>query len=265
MKFIDLDSGASATKAAEFDRRYSPDDRLIQQVREILDQVRLGGDEALLRLVEQFDQTIFSSDELRIDQAEIDNALEHLDPALRDALETAKQNVQEFAKKSQRSDWQSKNRQGAEVGEYFHPFQRIGIYVPAGTAPLISSAIMTVSLATAVGVPEIAVVSPVGPAKKMDNALLSALQIAGATEIFKVGGAQAIGGLAFGTATIPKVDKIFGRGTPMLLKPSVKFSATWRWICCQAPAKSWCSPMRVLNLLGWPRIFSRKLNMVQEV
>ena len=212
MKFIDLTSEESTTETTELDRRYFPSDHLIQQVREILDQVRLGGDQVLLQLVEKFDHTLFSRPELRVDQHEIGKAVENIDSGIRDALEIAKQNVQEFARKSQRIDWLAKNGQGAEVGEYFHPFQRVGIYVPAGTAPLVSSAIMTVSLATAVGVPEIVVVSPVGPDKKMNHALLGALQIAGATEIFKVGGAHAIAALAFGTETIPKVDKIFGPG-----------------------------------------------------
>jgi histidinol dehydrogenase len=212
MKFIDLNSDEIAVPIAELDRRYFPSDHLVREVREILDQVRLGGDEALLRLVEKFDCTTFSRHELKIDQRELGGAAENIDRKIRDALEIAKRNVQEFARRSQRSDWLAKNEQGAEVGESFHPFQRVGIYVPAGTAPLVSSAIMTVSLATAVGVPEIVVVSPVRTDKKMNDALLGALQLAGATEVFRIGGAQAIAALAFGTETIPKVDKIFGPG-----------------------------------------------------
>jgi histidinol dehydrogenase len=212
MKFIDLNSQETAIPSAELDRSYRPSDQLVQQVREILDQVRLGGDEALFRLVEKFDRTVFSRPELRVDQRELGAAANNIDSQIRDALQIAKRNVQEFAQRSRRTDWLATNEQGAEVGECFHPFQRVGIYVPAGTAPLVSSAIMTVSLATAVGVPEIVVVSPVGADKKMNDALLGALQIAGATEIFKIGGAQAIAALAFGTETIPKVDKIFGPG-----------------------------------------------------
>jgi histidinol dehydrogenase len=212
MKFIDLSSEESASRTEKLDRKYIPEERLIDQVRGIVDQIRFGGDDALIRLVEQFDHTLFARDELKIDRSEIEEALGHLDPMLRDALEAAKQNVHEFAKRSQRTDWLAQNAQGAEVGERFHPFQRVGIYVPAGTAPLVSSAIMTVCLATTVGVPEIVVVSPVGSDKKMNHALLSALQIAGTTEIFKIGGAQAIAALAFGTETIAKVDKIFGPG-----------------------------------------------------
>ena len=212
MKFIDLNSPEIAVASAELDRRYLPSEHLVEQVRSILDQVRLGGDTALLRLIEKFDHTVFSRQELRVHQGEMSKAIENLDPETRSALEIAKQNVQEFARRSQRSDWLAKNAQGADVGESFHPFQRVGIYVPAGTAPLVSSAIMTVSLATAVGVPEIAVASPAGPDKTLNHALLGALQIAGATEIFKIGGAHAIAALAFGTEMITKVDKIFGPG-----------------------------------------------------
>jgi histidinol dehydrogenase len=212
MKFIDLRSEEGASRPEKLDRRYIPEERLIGRVRGIIDQVRLEGDDALIRLVEQFDQARFARNELRIDRSEIEDALRHLDPMLRAALEAAKQNVHQFAKRSRRTDWLAQNAQGAEVGERFHPFQRVGIYVPAGTAPLVSSAIMTVCLATTVGVPEIVVVSPVGTDKKMNHALLSALQVAGATDIFKIGGAQAIAALAFGTETITKVDKIFGPG-----------------------------------------------------
>jgi histidinol dehydrogenase len=212
MKFIDLNSRELAIPSTELDRRYRPSDHLVEQVRAILDQVRLGGDKALLRLIEKFDHTVFAPQELRVDQREISKAIENFDSDTHQALEIAKQNVQEFAGRSRRTDWLAKNAQGAEVGETFHPIQRVGIYVPAGTAPLVSSAIMTVSLATAVGVPEIAVVSPAGSEKTLNHALLGALQIAGATEIFKIGGAHAIAALAFGTETITKVDKIFGPG-----------------------------------------------------
>jgi histidinol dehydrogenase len=129
-----------------------------------------------------------------------------------EALKAASRNVRDFAQRSKRIDWTDKNEQGATVGERFDPLDRVGIYVPAGTAPLVSTAIMTVSLAAAVGVSEIVVASPVGSSKKMNPGLLAALRIAGATEIYKIGGAQAIGALAFGTDTIRSVSKIFGPG-----------------------------------------------------
>src|SRR5206468_1575395 len=104
------------------------------------------------------------------------------------------------------------NAQGAEVGERFDPLKRVGIYVPAGTAPLVSTAIMTLSLAAAAGVPEIVAASPADPNKVINPGLLTALHLAGATEIYRIGGAQAIAALAFGTETIKPVSKIFGPG-----------------------------------------------------
>jgi histidinol dehydrogenase len=212
MKFIDLSSETSDRELRSLNRRYNPEEGLLERVQKIVDQVRADGDDALVRLIEQLDHARFAPGELRVPQPEINDALDHLDLSLRDSLQAAKQNVQEFARQSLRTDWVTENAQGAEVGERFHPFHRVGIYVPAGSAPLVSSAIMTVSLAAAAGVPEIVAVSPVGSNKKMNPALLSALQIAGATEIFKVGGAHAIAALAFGTKTIARVDKIFGPG-----------------------------------------------------
>src|SRR4030088_265363 len=116
MKFIDLNSQETAISNTELDRRYFPSDHLVQQVREILDQVRLGGDEALLRLVEKFDHTIFSRPELKVNQRELAIAANSIDSRIGDALQSAKRNVQEFARKSQRTDWLAKNEQGADVG-----------------------------------------------------------------------------------------------------------------------------------------------------
>lgn len=110
------------------------------------------------------------------------------------------------------------NEQGAEVGEVFHPFERVGIYVPGGTAPLVSTSLMTVTLAAAAGVPEIVVCTPCGRDGKVNAALLAALKLAGATEVYKVGGAQAIAAMAFGTATIRPVAKIFGPGNSYVVE-----------------------------------------------
>jgi histidinol dehydrogenase len=212
MNFIDLTLEDEATWRSRFERRYLPPTQLVQQVQEILSQVRAAGDAALVDFIGRFDKTEITGQELRVREEEITLALGHLDPELRDALLASKQNVQEFAQRSRRTDWQAENVQGATVGERFDPIQRVGIYVPAGTAPLVSSAIMTVAIASAVGVPEIVAVSPVSGSTQMNSALLAALNIAGATEIYKVGGAHAIGALTFGTQSIRRVDKIFGPG-----------------------------------------------------
>jgi histidinol dehydrogenase len=212
MNFVDLTSQSETAWRKEFDRRYLPSNELIQQVHDILSGIRANGDAALLDFIRRFDKTQLTAKEFRVAQEEITLALGHLDPELRDALSASKQNVQEFTQRSRRTDWRAENVQGATVGERFDPISRIGIYVPAGTAPLVSSAIMTVAIASAVGVPEIVAVSPVSGSTQMNSALLAALHMAGATEIYKIGGAHAIGALAFGTETIRPVDKIFGPG-----------------------------------------------------
>jgi histidinol dehydrogenase len=212
MKFVDLTSQSETEWRKQFDRRYVPPNQLVEQVHQILSRVRVEGDSALVDFIQRFDKSPLSPEELRVARDEITLALGHLDPELRDALSASKQNVQEFAQRSRRTDWQAQNVQGAFVGERFDPIGRVGIYVPAGTAPLVSSAIMTVAIASAVGVPEIAAVSPVSGSTQMNSALLAALDMAGATEIYKIGGAHAIAALAFGTESIRPVEKIFGPG-----------------------------------------------------
>ena len=212
MKVIDLRTEQSISSINQLSRRYAPDEKLITQVSSILSDVRQRGDLALIDLSRRFDHAEITADELTVSKLELETAANLVQSELVDALEASHLNVSEFASRSMRTDWKSTNSQGAEVGERFDPFRRVGIYIPAGTAPLVSTAIMTLSLAAAAGVPEIVAVSPVGPDKTINPGLLTALQLAGATEIYKIGGAQAIGALSFGTATIRPVCKIFGPG-----------------------------------------------------
>ena len=212
MKVIDLREEPVERWKAQLDRYYEPAPEVAATVADILGQVRREGDVALRRLARQFDRVDLTGMDLAVSEAEVQTAFGHLDPHVLEALEMAKQNVQEFARRSCRTSWIAENIQGAKVGERFDPFHRVGIYVPAGSAPLVSSAIMTVSLASSVGVPEIVVTSPPQAEGKLDSNLLCALRLAGATEIYKVGGAQAIGALAFGTGTIRRVAKVFGPG-----------------------------------------------------
>ena len=133
-------------------------------------------------------------------------------------LAEAHENVRAFALKSLRHNWHMHNRQGVEVGERYSPFGRVGLYVPGGTAPLVSTAIMTCTLAASAGVPQIVVTTPADREGRIAPALLCALELAGATEVYKVGGAQAIGALAFGTETIAPVAKIFGPGNAYVVE-----------------------------------------------
>jgi histidinol dehydrogenase len=212
MKVIDLRAGQATQWRSILSRRYTPDQKLVHQVSAILSEVRQRGDQALIEFARQFDHVDFTPQDLTVSEPEIRSATALVKSELIDALATAQTNVREFASRSLRADWMWKNVQGAEVGERFDPLTRVGIYVPAGSAPLVSTAVMTLSLAEAAGVAEIVAVSPVGSDKVMNPGLLTALQLAGATEIYKVGGAQAIASLAFGTRTIRPVDKIFGPG-----------------------------------------------------
>ena len=212
MKVFDLRSGQSAQSEGVLSRRYLPDSDIINRVAAILAEVRQRRDDALVEFAERFDKATLQPGELAVSEEEIERANAQVNPAFAEALLAAHSNIRDFASGGRRADWREKNAQGAIVGERFDPFRRIGIYVPAGTAPLVSTAVMTASLAQVAGVPEIVVTTPVGPTKAVNNGLLAALHLAGATEIYKVGGAQAIAALAFGTETIRPVYKIFGPG-----------------------------------------------------
>jgi histidinol dehydrogenase len=135
-----------------------------------------------------------------------------VDGSIREAVAMAGRNVARFARRGLRRNWRIRNTQGASVGEKFDPFRRVGIYIPGGTAPLVSTAVMTLTLARVAGCPEIVACTPSNREGRINAALLFAIRSAGATEIYRVGGAQAIAAMAYGTPTIRHVQKIFGPG-----------------------------------------------------
>ena len=188
------------------------DAEIEQRTRAILEAVHLRGDAALLELTERFDSARLSAEQLAVTQAELVTASLKADESLRTVVVEAERNIATFAKKSKRRSWQSKNSHGARVGEKFDAFQRVGIYIPGGTAPLVSTALMTITLAKVAGCKEIVVCTPCGKDGSINAALLFAARAAGATEIYRVGGAQAIAAMAYGTGTIGRVQKIFGPG-----------------------------------------------------
>lgn len=183
-----------------------------ERAKTILDAVRARGDDALIEFTARFDGAKLDASQLAVTQAEMMNASLVADTSLRAAVAEADRNIASFARKSRRRGWQSTNSHGAKVGEKFDPFQRVGIYIPGGTAPLVSTALMTVVLAREAGCPEIVVCTPCGKDGSINPSLLFAARAAGATEIYRVGGAQAIAAMAYGTPTIRKVQKIFGPG-----------------------------------------------------
>ena len=199
-------------------RCYEADPAVRATVEEILGAVAKEGDEALLRYTKKFGGPDLAPYQIPVTPLEIAEACNALPAETRKAIDAARSNVRAFAKRSLRKSWFMKNRQGAITGERFDPFQRVGIYIPGGTAPLVSTAVMTCTLADAAGVPEIVAVTPAGPDGKVHPALLAALSRCGATEIYRVGGAQAIAALAHGTKTILPVQKIFGPGNSYVVE-----------------------------------------------
>ena len=183
-----------------------------QETRTILDIVSMRGDEALVELTGRFDGVRLNVDQLPVSRAELMAASIEADQPLRAAVDEAEKNIVAFAKKSLRRNWQCTNSHGAKVGEKFDPFPRVGVYIPGGTAPLVSTALMTVTLAKVAGCPEIVVCTPCGKDGSVNPALLFAVSAAGATEVYRVGGAQAIAAMAYGTETIRRVQKVFGPG-----------------------------------------------------
>ena len=213
MRVIRYTDADFSRKLAEVTAPSSLFDPVIEQrTRAILDAVQARGDEAILELTERFDGAKLTADQLAVTQAELMAASLKADPSLRQAVTEAGANIANFAKKSRRKDWWMRNSHGATVGEKFDPFQRVGIYIPGGTAPLVSTALMTITLAKIAGCPEIVVCTPCGKEGSINPALLFAARAAGATEIYRVGGAQAIAALAYGTKTIRLVQKVFGPG-----------------------------------------------------
>ena len=183
-----------------------------QRALEIIRAVQRRGDKALLHYTEKFDGAKLTPGKLRVGQAELAGAWRATDARTRKAIRLAKANVTLFAKRSLRKNWQARNAQGGVVGEKFDPFARVGVYIPGGTAPLASTTLMTVTLAKVAGCREIVACTPCGKDGQVNTAVLAALGQAGATEVYRIGGAQAIAAMACGTKTIRPVQKIFGPG-----------------------------------------------------
>lgn len=186
------------------------------RVRDILQQVKKTGDRALCAYTKQFDRVHLTPATLPVTKAEMVDALEHLPRAERTALQTAAKRIATFHKKQQQHSWSYRDPLGVTLGQRITPLERAGVYVPGGKAAYPSSVLMNVIPAKVAGVKEIIVVSPPSPQgyhpKGYHPGILAAAALAGADAFFRVGGAQAVAALAYGTKTIPRVDKIVGPG-----------------------------------------------------
>ena len=179
---------------------------------EVLSAIRAEGDVAVARYVAKFEGAKLLPKRFRVTDAELSAAEAQVPSALKRAVKDAHARVMRFSKASLRSPWTMKTPKGGTAGEFYSPMDRVGVYVPGGTAPLASTSVMTVTLAKAAGVKEIVACTPAGPTGTPNPVLLYALKLAGATEVYRVGGIQAIGLMAFGTKTVRKVQKIVGPG-----------------------------------------------------
>lgn len=177
---------------------------------EIIANVRARGDEALKEYALKFDRARI--DDLIVSEAEIDEALRRVDPALLDVIRRAAKNIEAFHANQKRSGFIMTAPDGVVMGQRILPLQRVGLYIPNGTASYPSTVLMNAIPAKLAGVEEIVMVSPTGPDGKIAAPILAAARIAGVNKICKTGGAQAVAALAYGTESVPRVDKIVGPG-----------------------------------------------------
>ncbi len=180
-------------------------------VREIVDEVRRGGDAALRELTLRFDRFDVGG-RLEVSRAELRAAERSLDPASRRALRFAARRITAFHRRQVQKGWQFRDSTGLVLGQRVDPLERVGVYVPGGLASYPSSVLMNVLPAKVAGVREVIAVSPPSPVEGGTRAVLAAASIAGVDRFFRIGGAQAIAALAYGTETVPWVDKIVGPG-----------------------------------------------------
>jgi histidinol dehydrogenase len=180
-------------------------------VSEIIANVRARGDAALIEYTTRFDNLTLTKGTLKVSEDDIEEAYNSISPELRTSLEVAAERIRIFHEKQMEHTWTSEDEKGVVLGQLVRPLERVGVYVPGGKAAYPSSVLMNAIPARVAGVKEIIMVVPM-PGGEVNNHILAAAKIAGVDAIFKVGGAQAVAALAYGTESIPKVDKIVGPG-----------------------------------------------------
>ena len=181
-------------------------------VSDIVEDVRRRGDEALFEYTLKFDHVSIDPQNIRVTQQEIEEAYQTVDPALIKVIRSALANIRAFHEKQKRTSWFESTPEGTLLGQKIAPLEKAGVYVPGGKAVYPSTVLMNVVPAKVAGVDRVIMVTPPGKDGKVNAGTLVAAHEAGTDEIYKVGGAQAIAALAFGTASIPRVDKITGPG-----------------------------------------------------
>lgn len=213
MRRIRLDD-ASMENILESLLKRSPNqyDTYQDTVNEILNEVKEKGDEALFRYTKKFDKAEITEDNIRVTGEEIQEAYAQVETSLVEVMKKSLANIQDFHKKQLRNSWIETREDGVILGQRITPLESVGVYVPGGKAAYPSSVLMNIIPAQVAGVERIVMVTPPGADGKVNPATLVAADLAGATEVYKAGGAQAVAALAYGTASIKKVAKICGPG-----------------------------------------------------
>ena len=211
---IKWDADRRVKKVDDFLLRPAVEDKAMKTAATVLADIRVRGDKAVVEYARQFDGSKISARRLRVAPEEITAAKKAVDADFKKAAKEAHKRIVSFSKNGLRDDWRMATPKGGMLGEKFVPFDRVGAYIPGGAAPLASTALMTLTLAKVAGVRELVACSPADKQGTLNPYILYALDLAGATEIYKIGGIQAIGAMAYGTKTIARVRKIVGPGGP---------------------------------------------------
>lgn len=212
MRTLSFNTKTFRDELTDFCRSASVPREIADSVAAILADVKQRGDEAVAYYAAKFDGAKLAARAFRVKESEIASGAKKLSAADMKALLAARDSVIAFHERSRPKDWSAKNPQGGTVGERFHPIRRVGLYVPGGQVPLVSTVLMTASLAKIAGCPEVAVFTPSSAEGRVADGLLAALHSVGVSEVYRIGGVHAIGAMAFGTVTVPAVDKIYGPG-----------------------------------------------------
>ena len=184
----------------------------------VIDDVRKNGDKAIEKLTSKFDGVNLKAKDFRVSKVEFKKALSLVSSSEKKMMREAIKCVKFYNAKSKPKNWRAKNPQGAVVGEMFYPIERVGLYVPGGQAPLVSTVVMTATLAKIAGCKEICVCTPPAKDGSVNPHILTVLSLLGIDEVYKIGGAQAIAAMGVGTETVKSVDKLFGPGNAFVIE-----------------------------------------------
>jgi len=202
----------SKTLEKIYNRRFIRSRRVEEHVKKIIEDVRTQGDDALIRYTKKFDKVKLSVRQLKVLSNEISGAYQSISPNFVSSLKVIIENINKFYRKAVKKSWRMKDGDGLILGENYQPLEKVGIYIPAGTAPLVSTVYMTALPARIAGVKKIILVSPPDKNGYINPHILVVADLLKVDEVYRVGGAQGIAALAYGTKTIPRVDKIVGPG-----------------------------------------------------